>query len=31
MDGYTEKQVGDMSKENPQIRSQYITIFRETT
>jgi|TARA_R110000751_G_scaffold9361_7_gene35360 hypothetical protein len=24
MDGYTEKQVGDMSKENPQIRSQYI-------
>ena len=23
MDGYTDKQVGDMAKENPQIRSQY--------
>ena len=24
MDGYTEKQVADMSKDNPQVRSQYI-------
>jgi len=24
MDGYTEKQVSEMSKENPNIRSQYI-------
>jgi|TARA_R110000765_G_C18669512_1_gene577939 hypothetical protein len=24
MDGYSEKQVADMSKENPEVRSQYI-------
>ncbi len=24
MDGYTEKQIGEMSKDNPEVRSQYI-------
>jgi len=29
MDGYTDKQISEMSKENPQIRSQY-TKYLET-
>ena len=29
MDGYTEKQISEMSKDNPKVRSQYITYLEK--